>query len=163
MAMRIFVTGGTIDGLDYSSGQHAPKRRASRVPEILRNARVIRDYRVSVLMLKDSKFITEKDRGLIAESCRSCEEKRILITHGSMTMAATAKFLAKKRLGKTIVLFGSITPMTKRRSDSHFNTGFAFAAVQFLPPGVYIAMNGRVFPANNVRKNLGTQYFEEEK
>ncbi len=163
MAIRILVTGGTIDGLDYSSERQAPKKRTSRVPEILKNARISHDCSTSILFLKDSKFITEKDRELIAENCRSCREKRLLITHGSITMAATAKFLAKKRLGKTIVLTRAITPAAKSASDSKFNLGFAFAAAQLLPSGVYVAMNGRIFSASNVRKNQRTQYFEEEK
>ena len=71
MAIKIFVTGGTIDGFDYSKIPNAPKRKKSRVPILLKNARISYDYAVRILMLKDSKFITEKDRGLIAKSCRS--------------------------------------------------------------------------------------------
>ncbi|MFA6489965.1 MAG: asparaginase domain-containing protein [Candidatus Micrarchaeia archaeon] len=163
MAVKILITGGTLDAFDYAREADAPGRKYSIVPRILRQARITCDYSTLALFLKDSKFITAKDRELIAKSCRNCKEKRILITHGSITMAATAKFLAKKKTGKTIVLTGAITPFTKRRSDSLFNIGFAFAAAQLLPQGVYVAMNGRVFAANNVKKNLRTQVFEEER
>lgn len=163
MAIKVLITGGTLDAFDYALEANAPKRKYSLVPRILKQSRITGEYSLDVLFLKDSKFITEKDRELIAKSCRACKEKRVLITHGSITMAATAKFLAKKRLGKTVVLTGAITPYTKRRSDSLFNIGFALAAAQLLPRGVYVAMNGRIFPANNVRKNLKTQEFEEEK
>ncbi len=163
MAIRVLVTGGTIDGLDYRQEPDAPKRRKSRVPSILRDARITHDYQVTILFLKDSRFITDRDLELIAKRCKSCREKRILLTHGSVTMAATAKYLAKKRIGKTIVLSGAITPAARHFSDSKFNMGFAYAAARFLPPGVYVAMNGRVFPASNVRKNQKTQYFEKER
>ena len=163
MAIRVLITGGTLDAFDYAKESDSPKRRYSLVPRIFEQSRITSDYSVSVLFLKDSKFITQKDRERIANECRACPEKRIFITHGSITMAQTAKFLAKKRLGKTIVLSGAIIPVTKRRSDSLFNLGFAFAAAQLLPAGVYVAMNGRVFGAGTVRKNLRTQRFEEEK
>ena len=163
MAVKILVTGGTLDAFDYAREADAPKRKYSLVPRILEQSRITGEYSLDVLFLKDSKFITAKDRELVAKSCRGCREKRVLITHGSITMAATAKFLAKKRLGKTIVLTGAITPYTKPRSDSAFNIGFAFAAAQILPPGVYVAMNGRAFSAGNVRKNLKTQSFEAER
>ena len=163
MAIKILITGGTLYAFDYAKEANAPKRKYSLVPRIFKHSRITSGYSLGVLFLKDSKFITEKDRELVAKSCRACKEKRIMITHGSITMAATAKFLARKKIGKTIVLTGAITPYTKRRSDSLFNLGFAFAAAQFLPSGVYVAMNGRIFSASNVRKNLKTQYFEEEK
>ncbi len=163
MAIRVFVTGGTLDGFDYARESDAPKRKSSKVQALLRDARISADYAVTTLFLKDSRFITHADLETIATACGKCKEGRILITHGSFTMAATAKFLAGKKLGKTIVATGAITPAAKSASDAKFNIGFAFAAVQSLPKGVYVAMNGRVFHASNVRKNLRTGYFEKEK
>ena len=163
MAIRVLVTGGTIDGFDYEWESDAPKKKKSRIPTILRHARITHPHAITVLFLKDSRFISISDLEKIADACRSCKEKRIMITHGSITMASTAKYIAKKKLGKTIVISGAITPVATLSSDSKFNIGFAFAAAQSLPQGVYVAMNGRIFPASNVRKNLKTQYFEEEK
>ncbi|MFA5105409.1 MAG: asparaginase domain-containing protein [Candidatus Micrarchaeia archaeon] len=163
MAIRVLVTGGTIDGLDYSRESDAPKRRRSRVPSIFKDARITSGHSISILFLKDSRFIDSADLESLASACRRCAEKRILVTHGSMTMPATAKYLASKKLGKTIVLTGAITPAAHSVSDSKFNIGFAFAAAQFLPAGVYVAMNGKVFPASNVRKNMKTGYFENER
>jgi len=163
MAIKVFITGGTIDGLDYEKESNASRGKKSVIPALLKQSRVSADYSVEMLLMKDSKFINEQDRALLLKKCRACREKRILITHGSMTMAATAKYLGKKRLGKTIVLVGSIIPAAKPRSDAQFNLGFAFAAAQSLPTGVYVAMNGRIFRAANVRKNLRTGYFEKEK
>ena len=163
MAIRILVTGGTIDGLDYSDESQAPRGKKSLVPKILRESRIAHPYSTCVLFMRDSKFVSEADREALARHCRSCRERRVLITHGTMTMAATAKFLAKKRLSKTIVLTGAALPASKSGSDSRFNIGFAFAAAQLLQPGVYLAMNGRVFRASSVKKNLATGFFEKEK
>ncbi len=163
MKVRVLVTGGTIDGLEYSKESDAPKKRKSLIPPLLREARVSCDYAVSVVFLKDSRFITGADLEWLAKACRKCPEKRILVTHGTLAMASTAKYLAKKKIGKTIVLAGAAAPASEISSDSKFNIGYAFAAAQLLPAGVYVAMNGRAFPASNVRKNMKTGYFENER
>ena len=110
-------------------------------------------------MRKDSLEMTDEDRVLVREAVTACGSKRILITHGTDTMAETAQALSSMN-DKTIVLTGAMQPARMRRSDSVFNIGFAWAAVQLLPPGVYIAMNGEVFEAGAVRKNLKAQRFE---
>lgn len=163
MAVRILITGGTIDGLEYAREEDAPKGKRSIMPGIFRQSRVTAGYSAETVFFKDSRHITGEDRETLARACRSCREKRILITHGSMTAPATAKYLAKKKLGKTIVLTASILPAKNPRSDARFNLGYAFAAAQFLPAGVYVAMNGKVFPAGNVRKNPETYHFESER
>jgi L-asparaginase len=114
------------------------------------------------LIQKDSRFITDKDRQLILEKCQTCSEDKILITHGSYTMAKTAKVLGAAKLQKTIVLFGSIVPINHSDSDALFNLGSAFMSVQLLSPGVYVISNGKVFNWENVRKNEQGKYFEEE-
>ncbi|MBS3069272.1 asparaginase [Candidatus Micrarchaeota archaeon] len=163
MAIRIFVTGGTIDSVDYKSEEEAPKDASSAIPKLLRDARVSVECNVDVVFFKDSRFVNNSDRGILLQKCRECKEERIVVTHGSITMADTAAHLGNAKLEKTVVLMGAITPAKKENSDAQFNIGFAIAAVQFLPKGVYIAMNGRVFAWNNVRKNIKTGYFEETK
>ncbi len=158
MSVKIFVTGGTIDGVDLANKTPC---KASSIPKMLEQARTTAKAEVEVLMLKDSREITEKDRQLILEKCLSCKQEKILITHGSITMAETAKFLGQKIKNKTIVLTGSIIPFRQLDSDALFKIGFALAAAQFLPPGVYVAMNGKTFNWNNVKKNLKTGKFEE--
>jgi L-asparaginase len=115
-------------------------------------------------MLKDSREITEEDRKLILKKCQECDEKQIIITHGTFTMPETAEYLGKKKVnGKTIVLTGSMVPFAEKNSDAMFNFGCAFTAVQTLKPGVYVTMNGKIFDFDNVKKNLETGEFETEK
>jgi L-asparaginase len=110
-------------------------------------------------MRKDSLEMTDGDRQRVLAAARACDCDRIFITHGTDTMADTGAVLASLK-DKTIVLTGAMQPARMRRTDAVFNVGFAWAAVQLLPPGVYIAMNGEVFEAGMVRKNLQTQRFE---
>jgi L-asparaginase len=119
------------------------------------------DVDIRTLMMIDSLDMTEQDRILIADHCLKAEEKRIVITHGTDTMADTAKFLAGRIKEKTVVLTGAMIPYKFGSSDGLFNLGSALAFVQALPHGVYVAMNGRIFNWNNVRKNRQTGEFEE--
>jgi L-asparaginase len=107
--------------------------------------------------------MTDHDRELIAHQCNNCEEDRIVITHGTDTMAETAKLLSGKIKNKTVVLTGAMIPIKFGSSDGLFNLGSALAFAQSLPQGVYIAMNGRYFNWDNVRKNKETGVFEEIK
>ena len=163
MKIKIFITGGTIDNLEYDSGDKAPKNPKTSIPELLKQARISKDYKIEILFMKDSKFLVDGDRKFIFKKCAKCKENKIIITHGTMGMPHTAKFLGKSNLAKTIVLTGSAIPANKKNSDAAFNLGFAFSSVQTLPHGVYIAMNGRTFSWDDVKKNLKTGYFEEEK
>jgi L-asparaginase len=114
-------------------------------------------------MLIDSLEMTEKDREAILQQCINCSEDKIIITHGTDTMTQTAKVLAKNMTNKTIVLTGAMIPIKFGSSDGLFNLGGALAFVQTLPNGVYVAMNGRYFNWDNVRKNKLTGRFEEVK
>jgi L-asparaginase len=105
--------------------------------------------------------MTDGDRELIAHQCNQCGEKQIVITHGTDTMSETAKVLAAKVKNKTIVMTGAMIPIKFGSSDGLFNLGSALAFVQTLPAGVYVAMNGRYFNWDNVRKNKETGIFEE--
>jgi len=111
-------------------------------------------------MMVDSLEMTEDDRALIAEHVLNAPESRLVITHGTDTMVETAKALAARVRGKTVVLTGAMVPYKFGSSDGLFNLGSALAFAQTLPPGVYIAMNGRYFPAGKVRKNRQTGMFE---
>jgi L-asparaginase len=112
-------------------------------------------------MMVDSLEMTEADRNLICDQCLRAAEDMIIITHGTDTMEETARLLGKTIRNKTIVLTGAMVPYKFGSSDGLFNLGSALAFVQTLPPGVYIAMNGRCFHWNNVRKNKNTGEFEE--
>jgi L-asparaginase len=115
---------------------------------------------IRTLMMVDSLDMSEADRELIARQCRDAPEDRIVITHGTDTLVETAAVLARAGTGKTIVLTGAMIPIAFGSSDGLFNLGGALTVVQVLPAGVYVVMNGRVFPWNGVRKNRETGIFE---
>lgn len=160
MSIRIFVTGGTFDK-EYNELNGDLFFKDTHVNEMLRLGRSKLDLKITTLMMIDSLDMNEADRETIANSCKTCEEERILITHGTDTMQVTAKMLAEKVEHKTIVLTGAMVPYKFGSSDGMFNLGSALAFVQTLPHGVYVAMNGKYFQAHNVRKNKQTGEFEE--
>jgi L-asparaginase len=109
----------------------------------------------------DSLEMTDTDREMIAAQCNKAEEEKIIITHGTDTMSDTARMLAGLVHNKTVVLTGAMIPYKFGSSDGLFNLGSALAFVQAMPRGVYVAMNGRIFNWDNVRKNKKTGEFEE--
>lgn len=130
------------------------------VPSLLKTLRV--DYPYDILMIKDSSLLTDEDRETIAEKCKDSPEDRLVITHGTDTMTKTAKFLDDMVLDKTVVLTGSFIPADKPDSDAPDNMRSALAAAESMPPDVYIAMSGKVFNADNVKKNFEKKIFEKE-
>ncbi len=161
MNIKIFLTGGTIDGVDYDSLEKAPKNHQSLIPHFLKQAKVTAQYEIEELMIKDSRFITSEDREIISKKCKECEQNQIIITHGTFTLSETAKFLGMQNLGKTIVIVGSMVMGNQKDSDALFNLGAAITAVQILPSGIYISMQGKIFRWDNVKKNK--DLFEEER
>lgn len=156
--IQIFTTGGTIDKVYYDANSEFEVGH-TLLPELLSESNIHEGYRLRELMRKDSLEMNDADRQLVLEAATECDCDRIIITHGTDTMADTAAVLADLK-DKAIVLTGAMQPARMRRTDAVFNVGFAWAAVQLLPPGVYIAMNGEVFEAGAVRKNLKAQRFE---
>jgi L-asparaginase len=160
MPIRIFVTGGTFDK-EYNELTGSLFFKDTHLPEMLRLGRSRVDVAIETLMMIDSLEMTAADRARIVEACGRAEEARILITHGTDTMVETAAALAAAEGGgKTIVLTGAMIPYAFGSSDGLFNLGSALSFVQALPAGVYIAMNGRCFDWNRVRKNRETGTFE---
>lgn len=156
----LLVTGGTIDK-SYCPVEGALSFSRTHVLAMLKQARVtLLEDKIQTLLLKDSLDLTEADREIICQAAIAATETRLIITHGTDTMVQTAERLAAKQLAKTIVLVGAMVPYTFSNSDGLFNLGLAFGAVQFLPAGVYIAMNGQVFPWDSVRKNKTLGVFE---
>ena len=158
--IRLFVTGGTFDK-EYDEIHGTLHFGDTHLPQMLEMGRCRLDVRIRTLMMVDSLEMTDPDRLLIAENCRKVPEPHIVITHGTDTMVETAGVLAREVQGKTIVLTGAMIPIAFGSSDGLFNLGGALTAVQVLPAGVYITMNGRVFAWDNVRKNRDTGVFEE--
>jgi len=157
--IAILATGGTFDK-QYNELAGALAFKDTHVPEMLRLGRCRVDVEVRQLMMIDSLEMTDADRGTVADACLSAAESRIVITHGTDTMVDTAKAIAARTIDKTIVLTGAMVPYAFGSSDGLFNLGSALSFAQILPAGVYIAMNGRAFPWDNVRKNRETGVFE---
>ena len=159
MAIRIFITGGTFDK-EYNEITGKLYFKDTHMREILDLGRSKLDVSIRTLMMIDSLDMTDSDRNLILENCISTKGDQIIITHGTDTMTDTARLLATGNLEKTIVLTGAMIPFKFGTSDGLFNLGSALGFVQSLPHGVYIAMNGRCFDYDKVKKNKGTGVFE---
>jgi L-asparaginase len=157
--IRVLVTGGTFDK-EYDELSGRLYFRNTHLPEMLRLARCRAEVRVETLMMIDSLDMTEADRARIVERCRGCGEERIVVTHGTDTMAETARALLGSGIGKTVVLTGAMVPYAFGSSDGLFNLGSALSFAQVLPAGVYVAMNGRCFAGDQVRKDRERGVFE---
>ena len=158
MDLKIFCTGGTFDKIyfdalsDYQIGE-------PQIEWIITQANVDFDYAIESILKKDSLEISEQDRAEIVTAVTADNCERIIITHGTDTMPETATAL-QGLTDKTIVLVGAMQPARFRDSDALFNSGFAVAAARLLPVGVYIAMNGQIFNADQVQKNREAGLFE---
>jgi L-asparaginase len=160
MAIRILITGGTFDK-EYNELTGRLYFRDTHVPEMLRRGRARLDLQIETVMMIDSLDLDAAGRQRIVERCGTCEERQIVITHGTDTMVETARALASAGLDdRTIVLTGAMVPYAFGSSDGLFNLGSALSFAQVLPPGVYVAMNGRHFRWDRVRKNRDTGVFE---
>jgi len=158
-AIRIVVTGGTFDKV-YDELTGRLFFRETHLPEMLRLGRCRAPVELEPLMMMDSLDMTEADRARVVEACRRAPEGRLVVTHGTDTMAETARTLQAAELGKTVVLTGAMVPYAFGSSDGLFNLGSALSFAQVLPPGVWVAMNGQIFEAGKVVKNRSTGIFE---
>ena len=158
MTIKIFTTGGTFDKIyfDANSEFHIGEPIA---PALLEEANVAFDYKIESLLKKDSLEIDDSDRGKIRASVENDSCNKILIIHGTDSMVESARYLMDIP-HKTIVLFGAMQPARMRHSDAMYNLGVATAAVQLLPAGTYLAMNGQILDPRKARKNLRLGQFE---
>lgn len=162
MTIRVLVTGGTFDK-QYNELAGTLTFGETHVEQVLERGRCRLDVTVQVLMMMDSLEMQEVHRGAIVAAARDCAERQVVITHGTDTMVETARALAAAVQGKTIVLTGAMVPFAFGSSDGLFNLGSALSFAQVLPPGVYVAMNGRWFAWDDVRKNRELGVFESIK
>lgn len=158
--IRVLITGGTIDK-EYNPVTGELTFAKSHLTNMLNQVRCRVKVVLEEIMLKDSLQMRNEDREEILKKCIDCPENRIIITHGTDTMVETAQILGKSLKGKTVVLVGALIPYAFGASDALFNLGCAFSAVQTLPGGVYITMNGKIFHRDHVRKNRESGEFEE--
>ncbi len=164
-AVRLFVTGGTFDK-EYNERNGTLYFKDTHLRDMLKLGRCLLDVEVRTLMMIDSLDMDDEDRGVILGQCRKCPQQRIVITHGTDTMEQTAQLLGSHLddeglADKTIVLTGAMIPYAFGSSDGLFNLGSSLAFAQSLPSGVYVAMNGRYFAWDNVRKNRDAGIFED--
>lgn len=159
MTIRLFITGGTFDK-EYDEIHGRLFFKDTHVHEMLRLGRCRADVEVRTLMMVDSLEMSAADREVILQNCRQAGEDRIVVTHGTDTMADTARVLGAAALPKTIVLTGAMVPYAFGSSDGLFNLGSAISFAQALPHGVFIAMNGCCFTWDNVTKNRAIGVFE---
>ncbi|OGS10775.1 MAG: asparaginase [Elusimicrobia bacterium RIFOXYA12_FULL_57_11] len=160
MLIKLLITGGTFDK-EYNELGGELFFRKTHLPEMLALGRSRVHVKVQTLMMIDSLLMTTAHRKKILAACRAAREKHLVITHGTDTMPETASLLGRQLQNKTVVLTGAMVPYKFGSSDGMFNLGSALSFAQTLPPGVYIAMNGRYFNWNNVRKNKLKGEFEE--
>jgi L-asparaginase len=152
MSIRVFATGGTFDK-EYDEIRGTLFFQDTHLQAMLEKGRSRLDVSVRTIMMVDSLDMTDEDRMLIARNCQDAEEDQIVITHGTDTMVETARVLAQEAADKTIVLTGAMIPWAFGSSDGLFNLGSALSFVQVLSPGVYVAMNGRCYGWDSVRKD----------
>lgn len=159
--VRILTTGGTLDKVHDWQAENITFAGAgkSQVPEVLEHGRCYFPT-VEQLFQIDSLEMTDTYRALLAERVAAAKEEAIVITHGTSTLAATAQFLEGRCDAKTVVLTGAMRPYSLFVSDASFNLGGAILAAQTLPPGVYGVMNGRVFAAAALKKNVELGRFD---
>jgi L-asparaginase len=159
MTLHIIATGGTLDK-HYDEISGSLGFSASHLPAIIARARLTVPLTLEELPLLDSLDMQDIDRRRVLASCEHTEQRAIVIVHGTDTMQETGEVLGRAGLLKTIVLTGAMIPYEIDGSDAQFNLGYACGVAQVLPPGVYVAMNGRVFDWDKVKKNRGAGVFE---
>ena len=156
---RIIITGGTFDK-QYDAIKGELTFKDTHLPAILEQARVKVPVEIEINQLIDSLHMTDGHRQRVLEACRAAPEASIVVVHGTDTMAETAAVVGAAGLAKTVVFTGAMIPYSVQGSDALFNLGFALALARTLPRGAYVAMNARVFPWDNVRKDKATGIFE---
>lgn len=159
----LLITGGTLDK-DYNTLTGHLEFSQTHLPKLFQQANITLPIQSEVLMLKDSLEMTHEDRQLILNACLESPCQRLVITHGTDTMAETANCLLNSQLAqsKTVVLTGAMRPFQLGDSDAAFNLGSALMAAQLAPNGIYIAMNGELFPAAITQKNRQQGIFERQ-
>jgi len=159
MHLRIIATGGTID-TSYLMFEGRAGHDETHLPRMLQQGRCRLPVDVEVNRLVNSGTLTDADRQDILRAVRECPEERVVVTHGTDTMAETARVIGGAGLEKTVVMTGAMLPYVVEGSDALFNLGFTVAAAQTLPHGTYVAMNGRIFPWDDVCKDRERGVFE---
>ena len=158
--ISILITGGTFDK-EYDEINGILSFKKTQIHEMLHQSRAKIEFKIKTLMLIDSLEMSDEQRKEIVNNCAEDENNKIIITHGTDTIAETGQAIMKENLNKCIILTGAMIPIKFGSSDGLFNLGYAVGLVQSLKNGVYVAMNGNYFPANKVKKNIQSGLFEK--
>jgi L-asparaginase len=160
-SIAILITGGTLDKVHNTLTETLtfPKDKSSQIARLLELGRCAYPVLVPVLQ-QDSLNLCDEGRAAILTAVKACEQSRLVITHGTGTMDKTAQYLEGRTGDKTVVLTGSMRPFSLGKSDAGFNVGGALIAAQTLPAGVYAVMNGRVFKADEIKKDVNKGRFD---
>ena len=158
--ISILITGGTFDK-EYDEINGILSFKKTQIHEMLHQSRAKIEFKIKTLMLIDSLEMSDKQRKEIVNNCAHDENNKIIITHGTDTIAETGQAIMKENFNKCIILTGAMIPIKFGSSDGLFNLGCAVGLVQSLKNGVYVAMNGNYFPANKVKKNIQSGLFEK--
>ena len=161
MSLRIIATGGTFDK-HYDPIAGALGFAESHLPQLLAQARLDAPVALQTLMLIDSLDMTDTHRRTLLEACRASPQAQIVVIHGTDTLVESARLLGQAALPATVVFTGAMVPAEIEGSDALFNLGFAVACARALPAGVYVAMNARIHPWDQVRKNRALGRFEKD-
>jgi L-asparaginase len=159
-AIRVIITGGTFDK-SYDALRGELTFHGSHLPEILPRLNLTIPVELEINQLIDSLYMDDEGRRRVLQACGNAPESRVVVIHGTDTMTETAGLIGEAGLAKQVVLTGAMVPYAVQGSDALFNLGFALSAVQLLEPGTYVAMSGRVFRWDRVRKNRQAGVFEE--
>ncbi len=157
--IEIITTGGTIDKI-YFDAKSSYEIGDPQIGEVLKEANLTIPYQIRSVLRKDSLELTGEDRETIRRAVEESDAQRVVVTHGTDTMVRTAQVLSAVK-GKTVVLTGSMQPARFRLNDAAYNIAAAMTAVQILPAGTWIVMNGRVFDPHKTHKNVEMNRFEE--
>ncbi len=160
MKIKFIITGGTFDK-EYNELTGELFFKDTHINEMLKLGRSLNEVSIETVMMMDSLEMKDEHRKMILDRCKKAKEKHIIITHGTDTMSETANFLSHHIKDKTVVLTGAMVPYKFGSSDGLFNLGSAIAFVQTLPKGVFVAINGKYFEGNSVRKNKQKGVFEK--
>ena len=161
--IHIIITGGTIDKKYNMLTGEVDFNETTYIPQMLIQSKIDRDIKTTTIFLKDSLDITSQDREIILDNIYNVKESHIIVTHGTDTLVNSAIYISSKNIDKVVIFIGAMIPYKISNSDGLFNLGVATGVIDYLPNGTYIAMNGKIFNADNVYKDREVGIFKSIK
>jgi len=161
--IAVLEMGGTINGILKPDDPAPTESRVLAHLEKWQDELGIMLY-PTIVTMKDSRAVNNVDRRALADAIRQTTSKRILIPHGTFTMPETGEFLLDicgKDIGnKSVILVGAMIPLGQPESDGPDNILFALEQLRIAPPGIWVAMNRRLWDPRAVVKDPDTGEFK---